>query len=217
MKQAHLYFDFVSPYAWLGLERAERLVRDGWTFDLRPIVYAKLLDATGLVGPAETTAKRKLLFFDVARQAAGLGLELTGPPAHPFRSLEALRTMIVHREHERSLSLALALARAAWVEGRDLTNLETIQAVLAEQGVESGDLAEDIAAPEVKEALVQETSRAIERGVFGVPTFEWGEELFWGQDRVGDLVATASGRLAVDRAAIEAILARPVGARRSGA
>ena len=36
------------------------------------------------------------------------------------------------------------------------------------------------------------TETAIAAGVFGVPTFQIGEELFWGQDRL-DFVAAALG------------------------
>ena len=49
------------------------------------------------------------------------------------------------------------------------------------------DADEAIARPEVKEALKKSTEEAAKRGVFGVPTFAIGGELFWGLDAT-DLV-----------------------------
>ena len=66
----------------------------GIRWEMRPIVYAALLDAHGLVGPAETPAKRRYTFHDVVRTARHLGLRFEGPPTHPFRSLEALRKIV---------------------------------------------------------------------------------------------------------------------------
>ena len=91
MTTVAFYLDFVSPYTYFALTQARRFESDhGVRFDVRPVVYAKLLDAAGLVGPAEREAKRRYTFADVLRSAHRLGVPLVGPPAHPFRSLEAL-------------------------------------------------------------------------------------------------------------------------------
>lgn len=215
MLRISLYFDFVSPYSWLGLERALRIdpeVEADWR--LHPVVYAKLLDETGLVGPAESEAKRCHLLWDVARQAAGLGLPFVGPPAHPFRSLEALRLMMVLRNHPRALELAAILARAAWTEGRDLTQIGVLEDVVGRSGLDPAPWVDRISMPETKRSLAESTAAALERGIFGVPTFEWEGELFWGQDRLDDLLARYRGELNVDAAAVAAMLARPRGADR---
>ena len=48
------YFDVISPYAWLALVQAHDFEREhGVRFEMRPVVYAKLLDHHGLVGPAD--------------------------------------------------------------------------------------------------------------------------------------------------------------------
>jgi len=40
-----------------------------------------------------------------------------------------------------------------------------------------------------KDQLKAVTMRAVERGVFGAPTFFVGEEMFWGQDRIEQVKA----------------------------
>jgi 2-hydroxychromene-2-carboxylate isomerase len=42
----------------------------------------------------------------------------------------------------------------------------------------------------VKESLKIRTQQAVDRGVFGAPTFFVGDEMFWGQDRL-DFVRAA--------------------------
>src|SRR6185503_4800799 len=96
-RKVPFYLDFISPYTWLALARAETFAEEhGIAWEPRPVVYAALLDAHGLVGPVETEAKRRYTLHDVARSAQALGLRLVGPPAHPFRSLAALRTLCAY-------------------------------------------------------------------------------------------------------------------------
>src|SRR5439155_24409662 len=103
MRSVAFYLDFVSPYTWLALTQAEAfVVRHGIRWELRPVVYSALLDAHRLIGPVETPAKRRYTFLDVARSARRLGLRLVGPPAHPFRSIEALRTLTLFLDDARA-------------------------------------------------------------------------------------------------------------------
>lgn len=190
------YVDFISPYTYLALAQARRFEREhGVRFEPRPVVYAKLLEATGLVGPAQVEVKRRYTFADILRCAHRQGVPLVGPPAHPFRSLEALRTVVLHREHPRVLDLVVALATACWAERRDLTDVAVIADVTTRAGFDASDLAARIAAPDVKDALAASTAEAIERGVFGVPTFAVDREMFWGHDRMAHLADYLAGRL----------------------
>jgi 2-hydroxychromene-2-carboxylate isomerase len=209
------YLDFVSPYTYLALTQARRFEEDnGIRFDVRPVVYAKILDAQGLVGPAEREAKRRYTFTDVLRVAHRLGVPLVGPPAHPFRSLEALRALTLWRHDDRALDLAVALSTAAWGEGRDLTDLAVIADVCAATGFDPAQLAMRVASDDVKRALAAETAAAIDAGVFGVPTFVAGTEMFWGQDRMEHLAEHVAGRLPPAAKIAEPLLARPRGADR---
>jgi 2-hydroxychromene-2-carboxylate isomerase len=40
---------------------------------------------------------------------------------------------------------------------------------------------------EVKQALLDNTTRSVERGTFGSPTFFVGDEIFFGKDRLCDV------------------------------
>ena len=225
-RNVRVYFDFISPYSYLALTRLAGFgARHDVEWEPAPVFYAALLDANALVGPAETWVKRRYTLTDVLRVAALLGVPLVGPPAHPFRSLEALRVATLFGDDPRALELAVALFTACWGEGRDLTDWDVLADIVervglaspAAAGWTSADLAARASAPGVKEALQQRTAEAIAAGVFGVPTFELDGELFWGHDRLDHLAARLEGRLP-DLTARAAILeARPRAADRATA
>lgn len=185
-------------------------------WQLRPVVYGALLSATGLVGPAEVEIKRRYTFRDITRTAKMLGVPLVGPPEHPFRSLEALRAVCLFAEDPLALRLVVALAHACWGEGRDLTDQAVIAEVVAGVGLDETALGDRIADPEVKRSLREHTEGALSAGVFGVPTFRCGGELFWGNDRMGQLAARLDGTLDTNEAGAEAMELRPRGADRRG-
>ena len=199
--KVRVYFDFVSPYSYLALTRLAAFgARHGVAWDAAPVFYAVLLEANHLVGPAETRTKRRYTLTDVLRAAALQGVPLIGPPAHPFRSLEALRVATLFAGDPRALELSIALSTACWAEGRDLTDWAVLAEVVERVGLDAGgrdpgSLAARASVPEVKRALQERTGAAIEAGVFGVPTFELDGELFWGHDRFEHLAARLEGRL----------------------
>jgi 2-hydroxychromene-2-carboxylate isomerase len=213
MKDVLFFFDFVSPYSWLALMSAPDFEREhGVRFDLRPIVYAKVLEANGLLGPVEIPVKRRYTIHDIARCARRLDLRLVGPPVHPFRSLAALRVATLHLEAPGLPALCRALADAAWSRGLDLTQFPVLERIVGEVGLDARDLEKRAGADEVKEALRRFTAEAVGLGVFGVPSFIHEGRLFWGHDRMEVLGDSVSGRIdPAAEAAAERMLARPVG------
>lgn len=216
MKHAvRLYFDFISPYSHLALTQAERFGQEhGIAWTVRPILYAAVLERRGLIGPAEEPAKREYTLRDVVRAADRLGVPLVGPPEHPFSSLAALRTLSVFQDDPRALGLAVRLSTLCWGEGQPLTHPGTLIAAVDGCGLPVAGLGERIASPEIKERLRANTEEALDAGVFGVPTFVWEGELFWGHDRMAHLADRLEERLASPEERGKAIAARPKGAER---
>ena len=218
MNTVRMYLDFISPYTYLGLAQAERFsAQHDVEWDLRPVVYGVLLDRAGLVGPVETEAKRRYTFRDVTRAAELLGVPMIGPPAHPFRSLDALRLLVAYAEDPVGLPLACTLAAAAWGKGQDLTRPEVLTELAEEVGANRRPVVEILSDPEIKLTLRTNTEEAIGAGVFGVPTFEYAGELFWGHDRLSHLAARLTGRLGSASAQAAMMEDRPRGIDRSSA
>ena len=190
-----LYWDFSSPFAYLGATQAEALAaRTGATLTWRPMLLGAVFKAIGQEQAPILTwseAKRSYYFKDIARWADLYGVPFQFPTRFPMLTLKALRTYLALADDDRRRAFRERTFRAYWAEDRDIAD-DVVLAELA--GEDAGALAARIQAPEIKKALVDATQYAIDRGVFGAPT--WivdGQELFWGQDRIA-LVERALGR-----------------------
>jgi 2-hydroxychromene-2-carboxylate isomerase len=89
-----------------------------------------------------------------------------------------------HKQTDGSL-FTRAIYRATWAEAQNLGDDTVLREVLENVGVPATALMADIERQEVKDGLRQNTDQAVERGVFGAPTFFVGSEMFWGNDRFG--------------------------------
>jgi 2-hydroxychromene-2-carboxylate isomerase len=208
------YFDPVSPYAWLASGSLAQIEAAGAQVAVQPVLFAAMLNAHGQKGPAEIVAKRAYTFRDVMRQAAQRGLRFAGPPGHPFNPLLALRMCVALNEQAERRRFALALMSACWERGDDISDASTLVRLARECDLNGPQLADAALQPANKQRLAADTEQAIAAGVFGVPTFRYGDELFWGADRVDALLWRLQGN-GIDERQLAALLARaPLAQRR---
>jgi 2-hydroxychromene-2-carboxylate isomerase len=208
------YFDPVSPYAWLAAGSLTRIEAAGAQVVVQPVLFAGMLNAHGQKGPAEIAAKRAYTFRDVMRQAARQGLPFTGPAGHPFNPLLALRMCVALGDQAERRRFALALMSACWERGDDISDTSTLVRLACECRLDGPRLADAALQPAVKQRLAADTEQAIAAGVFGVPTFRYGDELFWGADRIDALLWRLQGNT-IDEQQLADFLARaPLAERR---
>lgn len=213
--QIELYFDFISPYAYLAWTELTRRVEErGDALVLTPVLFAGLLKHAGQLGPAEIPEKRAWLIRDTLRRAQRLAVDFDFPATHPFRPLTALRVSLAEVSGERQADVVGALFRHGWSRGGELGVDEEIAQALDDAGLDGNALVEKTRTPSIKTQLKKNTERAISRGVFGVPTMFFGDELFWGSDRVDDLFDHIDGRLHLDPDQVARALARNASATR---
>lgn len=207
------YLDPVSPYVWLAFEQVHRIQEAGARVACIPVLFAGLLNAWGTKGPAEVPAKRAYVFRDVMRQAKRLNLPFQGPPCHPFNPLAALRVIQVIDDVDQRFKVARELCAAAWCRGMDISDEGHLRTVLAGTGMDADAILAASKRPENKTRLRNATQSAVELDIFGVPTFRFSGELFWGADRV-DTLLWALGGGTIDDSLLERVLARPSSATR---
>ncbi len=176
MTELDWYFDFISPYAYFQLTHFNEFP-DNIKFNLKPVLFAGLLKHWENKGPAEIPAKRKLMYRHTLWQARKNKIPFRMPPAHPFNPLKALRLSIVLDNDKFAVG---EIFDFIWVQGHSLEDLSAWDNLTKKLDVENAD--EKIKDPVVKEQLHTNTQKAIELGVFGVPTTIFNGELFWGFD-----------------------------------
>jgi 2-hydroxychromene-2-carboxylate isomerase len=86
-----------------------------------------------------------------------------------------------------------AMYTALWQDGLKLDDPAVWAEVAAKAGLDAARLGAAVEDPEIKAVLVANTERAVARGAFGVPTFFLGEEMYFGKDRLRDVVEAAGG------------------------
>lgn len=194
MKSFEWWFDFSCPYAYLSSTQVEALAaRTGATLVAKPMLLGgifRALDVPQNLFAAEGPEKTRHKANDLARYARLFGAEYTAPEGHPFRTVEALRAVLVTG---CPLPLIHRIYRAYWAEGRDIGDREVLSQLLTETGHDASDVFAKIDEQAVKDDLRQRTEQALERGVFGAPAFFVGDELFWGQDRMDDVERALGG------------------------
>lgn len=198
------YFDFISPYAYLGWKAVHALAdKHGREVQPRPILFAALLNAHGHKGPAEIPPKRIYVFKNALRLAAAAGLQLTPPPTHPFRPLLALRVAGLSElgasDRRRGID---ALFDATWGGGPGVEDPAVVTRVLDAAGLPGAELVAAAGGEDAKDNLRSNTEQALVRGVFGVPTIDADGELFWGYDAFSHVDAYLAGEDPVDEAAL---------------
>lgn len=195
MRTVTFYFDFISPYAYVAWHRIHPLLESrGVALEVRPVLFAALLDAHGNVGPAEVPAKRAYVFKDVFRKAHATGLPLVPPPAHPFNPLLALRLCALDMEAATRRTLITGLYAATWGGGPGVTDPQVVAQVASAAGLDGAAAVAQAGEPQAKARIKANTDAALAAGVFGVPTMAVDGELFWGVDAMEHLAAFLDGK-----------------------
>ena len=86
------------------------------------------------------------------------------------------------QDAQKAIQLAGACLRACWLEERDISDENTLLAIAAENDLDGNDLLTDSAG--AIETIAQDSTKAVELGVFGAPSYRFEDQLFWGQDRL---------------------------------
>src|SRR5258706_2570852 len=149
MKSALWYFDFVSPFAYIGLHRLKELPQ-GLSIEYRPVLFAGLLNHWGQKGPAELPTKRRYTYRWSHWWANNLGIPLRYPAAHPFNPLHHLRLALACGSKPAAVA---RIFEAIWTTGADASDPGRFSALLQELKISP----EDLEKSEVKNTLRKNT------------------------------------------------------------
>jgi 2-hydroxychromene-2-carboxylate isomerase len=180
------YFDFSSPYGYLGAQRIEALAaKFGRTVDWHPMLLGVAFKETGMAPLTTIPLKGEYSKRDFARTARLNGVAFRMPPKFPIATQAPSRLVLWLKRSDPGLAVhvAKALYHAYFVDGVDISAPEATVAVAAREGVDAAAARAAIEDPAIKDALRQEVERAIARGVFGSPFVFVDGEPFWGFDR----------------------------------
>lgn len=179
-----VFFNYRSPYSYLASLQMWKLEDDhGATFVWRP-----LGGWDGRSPPDRVKQKLLIVRQDCARWAKRLAAPFVPPPPAMTDATLAAIGSLHAVQVGRLRPYTIGAMRAAWGEGRDISQRDVLLDVAESAGLDRAEFAAALEDPAHREQLAKNAAEAAERGIFGVPTFAIGNELFWGQDRI-DFVA----------------------------
>ena len=186
------FFDFGSLAAYLAHTQMDKIKAETGAQPIYlPMLLGAVFKATGNVSPVSVPAKGKYIFVDFKRFADNYGVPLNNNPFFPIITTTLMRilTGLQMRSDARMHEFMDVIFKAIWVDALNLNDPEVVERVLQEAHFDASALLQLANAPEAKDRLRDVTTQAVERGVFGAPTFFVGDQMFWGQDRIEQLKA----------------------------
>jgi len=190
------YFSPMSPWTYLGHERFTAIARThGAVINPKPVDYGRIFPVSGGLPVAKRPAQRQAYrLVELQRWRDYLGVPLNIHPKYfPYDSRLAALTIVAAGDTEKSLTLTAALLRACWTEEKNMADEQEIAAVIRACRLDSTELLKRAMTPDTASRFEALTDEAIERQVFGAPTYVYKQELFWGQDRL-DFLDRALGK-----------------------
>jgi len=196
--RVELIFDFVSPNAYMIWWPLREVVkRTGAELDVTPVFLGGMHKLTGNAPPMirnkDVKGKVEYDMLEIQRFIAKHQLSnFKMHPQFPFNSITLQRMLYAADQDGRGVQFVEAMLPAIWEEGIDITDPEALGAAVEAAGFDAKDLFERSQSQEVKDGLVANTSAAVERGAFGIPTMFVGAkgekgEIFFGKERLGQI------------------------------
>ena len=187
MKSVEFYFDLGSPYSYLAYYRLLQIAeQQEIQIVYKPILLGGVFKATGNRSPIEISVKGVYSILDMQRWAEYYQIPMQMNPHFPMNTLTLMRILtgvqLLHLEKfEQVLKL---LFDAMFGTPQNLNEPTVLAEVLKPSGFSVEDIMSMVQSDVVKQKLITETEQAIQRGIFGAPTFFVGDEMYWGQDRL---------------------------------
>ncbi|MEC7987236.1 MAG: 2-hydroxychromene-2-carboxylate isomerase [Myxococcota bacterium] len=181
-RTVEFFHDFSSPFSYLGAMQIQSIAdRYGFHLHWRPILLGALFRNIGTPDVplfSMSKGKQKYLLQDLYDWSQWWNVPFRFPDIFPVRTILPLRLAIIDP------SLNEIFYRAMWVDNRNIGSEDVVRDLLKENGKDAEMLFHKI--PQAKQQLIDNTTRAQQLGICGVPSIYNGQEIWWGQDRMYD-------------------------------
>jgi len=193
MQAVDFIFDFGSPNAYFAHKVIPAVAqRTGARFNYVPCLLGGIFKATGNQSPVTAFAgvKNKLEYEQRERDRFVKKHGLTAfrwNPNFPVNTLTIMRGAVAAEMDGQLAAYVDSMFRGMWEEGRKLDDPAVIMETLASAGFDAKRFQQRVQDQDVKDRLMANTTRAVERGAFGAPTFFVGDEMWFGKERLRDI------------------------------
>jgi len=186
-KKFEFFYDLGSPYSYLAATQIEGLEkRHNIECIWRPILLGGLFKQVDNKSPFYETSinKKAHLLSDLISWADYYAVPFKLPSCFPPNTLMAMRGAVVANKMGLLTRYTHEMFRAYFVEDQNISEEEVLTNTLEKMALNSAEFCAELVTADVKQTLIENTQEAERRGAFGVPTFFYGQRMFFGNDRM---------------------------------
>ena len=193
MSKYEFLFDFGSPNAYMAyhvLPEVEK--RTGVSFEYVPVLLGGIFKATNnqppMIAMQGIKNKPEYAQLEMQRFVKKHGLEkFSMNPNFPVNTLQIMRGAIAAQMDNVLADYLKIVFKAMWEDGQKMDDPDVISKVLDSKvgdgaGIDGAQILERAKDDQVKQTLIKNTEAAVQRGVFGIPSFFVDDALFFGKD-----------------------------------
>ena len=189
--------DFIFDVASPNMYFCHKLIPDfkertGVEFEYIPCLLGGIMKLSGNQPPfvafAEIPNKNKYQLIEIERFIKQHQLK-----EFKFNSNFPMNTVQIQRGALAAIELGIfdeylkIILEAMWEKNLNLADIDIFQSTLSENNIDAVSIMEIITSQDCKDKLIANTTDAVNRGAFGVPTFFFENQIFFGKDHLHQL------------------------------
>tara|TARA_Y100000741_G_scaffold245712_1_gene188583 strand:+ start:301 stop:888 length:588 start_codon:yes stop_codon:yes gene_type:complete len=184
-KSIEFYFDFSSPYAYIGYKEIKRLEKNN-SFKIKymPIFLGGLHNSAGITPAAFIELKSKYMVRDTKLICKKKNISFNFNSYFPIKTVNFMRGILIARNEDYEKIYIEKMFNAIWKDGLNMNDQTVINKVMKNIDLNPEIFLAKIADQKIKDKLRKLTDDALKKGIFGAPTFLVNKKIFWGQDRL---------------------------------
>ena len=179
------YFDFSSPYAYIGYKEIKKLEKKN-SFKIRfmPIFLGGLHNAAGITPAAFIKLKSKYMIEDTKLVSKKKNISFHFNSYFPIKTINFMRGVLIAEKDNSEKNFIEKIFNAIWMDGLNMNDPIVINKVLKNIDLNPEIFLKKVSDQKVKDKLRKLTDDALKKKIFGVPAFVVNKKMFWGQDRL---------------------------------
>ena len=179
------YFDFSSPYAYIGYKEIKKLEKKNpFKIKFMPIFLGGLHNAAGITPAAFIKLKSKYMIEDTKLVSKKKNISFHFNSYFPIKTVNFMRGVLIAEKDNSEKNFIEKIFNAIWMDGLNMNDPIVINKVLKNIDLNPEIFLKKVSDQKVKDKLRKLTDDALKKKIFGVPAFVVNKKMFWGQDRL---------------------------------
>ena len=179
------YFDFSSPYAYIGYKEIKKLEKkNSFKIKFMPIFLGGLHNAAGITPAAFIKLKSKYMIEDTKLVSKKKNISFHFNSYFPIKTVNFMRGVLISEKDNSEKNFIEKIFNAIWMDGLNMNDPIVINKVLKNIDLNPEIFLKKVSDQKVKDKLRKLTDDALKKKIFGVPAFVVNKKMFWGQDRL---------------------------------